>query len=356
MANPLSLRIAVIYGGMSLEHEISLMSGDGVIDALNECGHDVISVLISKRGEWQVGAHEFMAPEKALQLLVNARIDCAFLALHGANGEDGRIQGLLDLLNIPYTGSGCASSALAMDKINAKTIVTAAGVRVAPQLSFDPLQWEKEKQDLPTVREQLTFPMVVKAPCQGSSRGLAIVASEEELKEAVETILPLEQRVMIEQFIEGREFTCSVLDLMGSPGIEALAVTEIRPVDSAFFDYHAKYTPGATEEITPAPVDAAVNEAMEEMACIAHEALGCSSWSRSDFILGPDGPVWLEVNTLPGLTATSLFPQAAAYRGIPYASLIQLLVLDGLVRRGPDADFVPGKLVTEEDDPPADIS
>ncbi|NLN92945.1 MAG: D-alanine--D-alanine ligase [Candidatus Hydrogenedens sp.] len=351
MSNPLSLRIAVIYGGMSLEHEISLMSGAGVIDALTEKGHEVIGVLINKQGEWQVGAHEFLRPEKALQLLVQAEIDCAFLALHGANGEDGRIQGLLDLLDIPYTGSGCASSALAMDKINAKTVVAAAGVPVAAQLCFDAAEWDEEKDELSTIHECLQFPVVVKAPCQGSSRGLAIVSSDEELKEAVAAILPLERRIMIEQFIEGREFTCSVLDLLGGPGIEALAVTEIRPVESDYFDYHAKYTPGATEEITPAPVEASCGEAMEAMACTAHQALGCSSWSRSDFILGPDGPVWLEVNTLPGLTATSLFPQAAAYRGIAYASLIQLLVLDGLVRRGPEADFVPGKLVMDGPDP-----
>lgn len=329
-----SLRIAVLKGGMSLEHEISLLSAQGVEAALESLGYDVVPVLITRTGEWQVEGRKKEPALDGLKRLKKSGADCVFLALHGANGEDGRIQGLLDLLNMPYTGSGCSASALAMDKPLAKTVVAAAGVQVAPHLCFTPSLWQKEKRKLPTISKALSFPMVVKAPCQGSSCGLAIVANEKELAQAIEEIMPMEQRVMVENFVKGREFTCAVLDLIGSNAMEALAVTEIRPITSAFFDYHAKYTPGATEEITPAPLRAAVTKAIGVMACAAHAALGCSSWSRSDFILGPDGPVWLEVNTLPGLTPTSLFPQAAAYRGIDYSKLIHLLILDALVRRG----------------------
>jgi D-alanine-D-alanine ligase len=354
MLDDLELRIAVIFGGMSLEHEVSVMSGKCVMDALSKAGHTVGPVHINKSGEWRVNTgRKFRTAVDGLRLLAKQEVDCAFLALHGANGEDGRIQGLLDLLTIPYTGSGCAASALAMDKTNSKTVVSAAGIHVAPSLTFDVNEWQKEKGRLSTIREHLAFPLVVKAPCQGSSRGLAIVSSPKKLKEVVEEIMPVERRVMIEAFVEGREFTCSVLDFAGYESPEALAVTEIRPVKSKFFDYHAKYTPGATEEITPAPIDDALAQRIADMACNAHYVLGCESWSRSDFILGPDGPVWLEINTLPGLTETSLFPQAAAYRGIAYEELIQLLILDALVRRGPDAEFIPGRYVSATPQDPA---
>ena len=320
-------------GGCSLEHEVSLRSGQGVAKALRNNGHHVVDITILKDGRWLLPESDSAPVLDALVRMQSLSLDCIFLALHGPNGEDGRMQGLLDMLGYPYTGSGCAASALAIDKPRAKDVVCAAGVPVAPKFCVTQAEWQQDPVGiLNRTLDTMGFPVVLKAPCQGSSCGMAIPHSEHEFIRDMNEVMPLEGFVMIEAFVKGLEVTCSVLDTINGQGPRALPVTEIRPEQSAFFDYYSKYTPGATREITPARIGAALTARIQELSVAAHVALGCCSWSRSDFILAEEGPVWLEVNTLPGLTETSLFPQAAAAVGISYEQLILMLTEDALAR------------------------
>lgn len=325
--------VGVLMGGCSLEHEVSLRSGEGVVTALTASGYRPVPITIRKDGQWQIEEGRPLPIFEALSLLQGYGLECIFLALHGPNGEDGRIQGLLDMLGYPYTGSGCAASALAIDKPRAKDVVSAAGVPTAPKQCIPWEEWvDSPKQVVETILDTLGLPVVLKAPSQGSSCGMAIVHERDGIMSAMDDLLPLEGRVMAEAYIKGVEVTCSVLDTILGPGLCGLPVTEIRPQQADYFDYHCKYTPGATQEITPARISDTLTETVQRFAVAAHRALGCSSWSRSDFILADSGPVWLEVNTLPGLTKTSLFPQAAAVVGITYNELIVLLTEDAVAR------------------------
>ena len=320
-------RVAVLMGGESLEHEVSLRSGAGAVAALRRMGHDILPVTIGRDGGWSFGESAPVPLPLAVSRLAEERPDCVFVALHGGAGEDGRIQGLLDLLGLPYTTSGSAASGLCMDKIRAKTVVGAAGIRVARQAVVTLAEWRACPEAVTAqVRDGIGVPCVVKAPNQGSSCGMAICRDGDTLASDIERVIEVEGRLMVEAFVTGTEVTCAVLDTEPGARPRALPITEIRPKTSAYFDYEAKYTPGASEEITPAPIPEPLAETVRAAAVLAHEALGCRLWSRSDFILGPDGPVWLEVNTVPGLTETSLFPQAAAAAGISYDRLMDLFV------------------------------
>jgi D-alanine-D-alanine ligase len=325
--------IGVIMGGCSLEHEVSLRSGQGVSQALTATGYKVVPITILKDGHWQIDSEAPLPVFDALGRMRALALDCIFIALHGPNGEDGRIQGLFDVLGYPYTGSGCAASALSMDKPRAKDVVSAAGIPTAPKFCITQTDWHSDQTlAINHVLDVMGYPVVIKAPCQGSSCGMAIPHSTHDFIRDMNEILPLEGVVMVEAFVHGLEVTCSVLDTIRSQSVRALPVTEIRPKQSAYFDYYSKYTPGATREITPANIGESLTCRVQELAVAAHRALGCRSWSRSDFILSENGPVWLEVNTLPGLTETSLFPQAAAAAGISYNELIVLLTEDAILR------------------------
>ncbi|NLV41067.1 MAG: D-alanine--D-alanine ligase [Candidatus Hydrogenedentes bacterium] len=325
--NSTHFRVAVLMGGESLEHEVSLRSGAGAAAALRRMGHEVLPVTIGKDGGWSFGESAPVPLPQAVSRLAEERPDCVFVALHGGAGEDGRMQGLLELLGLPYTTSGSAASGLCMDKIRAKTVVEAAGIRVAPQAVVTLAEWRACPEAVTArIRDEIGVPCVIKAPNQGSSCGMAICRAGDTLADDIERVLAVEGRLMAEAFVPGTELTCAVLDVEPGARPRALPITEIRPKTSAYFDYEAKYTPGASEEITPAPIPEPLAETVRAAAVGAHEALGCRLWSRSDFILGPDGPVWLEVNTVPGLTETSLFPQAAAAAGISYDRLMDLFV------------------------------
>jgi D-alanine-D-alanine ligase len=320
-------RVVVLMGGESLEHEVSLRSGAGAAAALRRMGHEVLPVTIDTTGGWSFGGAVPVPLPLAVSRLAEGRPDCVFVALHGGAGEDGRIQGLLDLLGLPYTTSGSAASGLCMDKIRAKTVAGAAGIPVARQLVATAAEWNACPEDVTArIRAEIGVPCVIKAPNQGSSCGMAICRDANTLADDIDRVMAVEGRLMAEAFITGTEVTCAVLDTEPGAGPRALPITEIRPKTSAYFDYEAKYTPGASVEITPAPIPEPLAETVRAAAVLAHEALGCRLWSRSDFILGPDGPVWLEVNTVPGLTETSLFPQAAAAAGISYDRLMDLFV------------------------------
>jgi len=314
-------------GGMSSEHEVSLRSGTGVVNALRGKGHDVTSITIGKNGLWNFDDTALLPFSAAVSRLAERKPDCVFIALHGGPGEDGRIQGLLDLMELPYTTSGSMASALAMDKIRAKAIVAAAGVRVARQMVMDAFDWRQQRTPLlARLRSDFGSPCVIKAPCQGSSCGMTINNDDAALPGDIDAIMAVEGRVLVEEYVRGTEVTCAVLDVAPGAAPRALPLTEIRPRKSAFFDYNEKYAADGAEEITPARVSEEVARMVSEMAVTAHRVIGCAVWSRSDFIIGSQGPVWIEVNTVPGLTETSLFPKAAAAVDISYADLMELFV------------------------------
>jgi D-alanine-D-alanine ligase len=325
--------VAVFMGGRSEEHEVSLKSGGGVLRALQSAGYEATPVTVGRDGSWSIGEDAPRGAAAAMAALESRNIDCAFIALHGPYGEDGRLQGLFDMTGLPYTGSGCAASALAMDKVRCKAVVSAQGIRVAGHLGLDRPTWAIDAgQVTEVVENDIGFPCVIKAVSQGSSKGIAICDSILTFRQDMERVLDVEDYVMVEAFVKGTEVTCSVLDADPSGRMRPLPVTEICPKNARYFDYDAKYTPGATDEITPARIPQDAAELIMDMAVHAHEVVGCSGWSRSDFIIDEEGPVWIEVNTIPGLTETSLFPQAAEAAGISYEQLITALVDDALRR------------------------
>lgn len=329
-----SVRVGVLMGGISSEHEISLLSGEGVVHALSTKEYEPIPIIIHRNFQWEFPNQRVLKTEEALVELKRLDIQVVFNALHGAFGEDGRIQGLLDWLHIPYTGSDCSACALAMNKIRSKAVAKMAGIRVAEHILFRQDTWSWDRSDsVSRVKNELGFPVVVKPCSQGSSVGITIVNEAETFLVGVEQALEWDNEVLVEKFIKGREVTCGVWDCEEGIPPRALPVTEIRPKTSSFFDYTAKYTPGATDEITPALIDPDLTQKVQEMAVQAHQAIGCSTWSRSDFIIDEEGPVWIEINPIPGLTPTSLYPQEAKCAGISYEQMIQKFIEHAVRRR-----------------------
>jgi D-alanine-D-alanine ligase len=287
-------RIAVLMGGMSTEREISLKSGAAVAGALRERGHDVVEI--------DVGPD---LPER----LRSEGAEVAWLALHGAFGEDGCVQGLLEIMRIPYTGSGVRGSAIAMDKIATKRLLKDTGV----QLPADAV-WRRG-QPIPA---DLGYPVVAKAPDGGSTIGIAICSDEAALREALSDTEVFEDEVLLEAFIAGEEITVALLEGEPQP------VVSIRPTEG-FFDFEAKYTKGQTEYLVPAPIDPEIAATAQAHAQIAFRAIGLSGVARADFIIDDTGCPWfLEINTIPGMTATSLTPMAAKAAGIDFPDLVEL--------------------------------
>ncbi len=319
--------VLVLMGGQSSEHDVSLNSGKNVSAALEAKGYTVIPVVIGRDGSWLFPDGRSVAAAKAAPAIVNLEVDCAFIALHGTYGEDGRVQGFFDTLGLPYTGSGCAASALAMDKVRCKAVVQAQGIRVAGHIALDRATWAADQGTvMDSVAKDIGYPCVVKAARGGSSVGVVIVPASNALEAAIAQVLTVDNYLMIEEYVSGIELTCGVLDAEPTGFIRPLPITEIRPRSGGFFDYDAKYTPGATDEITPAEIPDQVAQEVQQMAVYVHDIVGCRGWSRSDFMLGDRGPVWIEVNTVPGLTNTSLYPQAAAAAGISYGDMCALFV------------------------------
>ncbi len=318
--------IAVMMGGVSPEHDVSLSSGAGVLAALSPDKYQGLPVTIGKDGLWSVGDRPPCSAFDAVGALRAA--DCVFIALHGPFGEDGRIQGFLDTLGLPYTGSGCAASALAMDKVRCKAVVSGQGIRVANHTALDRDTWEADPEAiLDAVRRDVGYPCVVKAARGGSSLGTSVPADADAFRRAMHEALQHDSSVLVETRIVGREVTCGVLDAVPGGLLRSLPITEIIPRDpGTFWTYDAKYTAGATEEVTPANLTPALTSQIMDMAAHVHEIVGCRGWSRSDFIIDGQGPVWLEVNTVPGLTPTSLYPQAAAAAGISYSDMVSMFI------------------------------
>ena len=298
--------MAVIAGGVSGEREVSLNGAEGVEKALDPKKYDVIRY----------------DPATDLQLIAAAAdsIDVAFILLHGIHGEDGTIQGFLELLGIPYQGAGVLGSALAMDKNLAKTMYRLHGLPVADWImaSLDDIATPAR------VLEPLQLPLVVKPVRQGSSIGMSIVREEEKLAPALKLAFEHDSEVMVEEFISGREITVGVI---GNEEIAALPLVEIIPDEKYdFFDYEAKYKPGATKEICPADVSDTIRKKAQEYGLVAHQALQLKGYSRTDMIVSGNDIYILETNTIPGMTPTSLLPQAAAEFGLPFPDLLDRLI------------------------------
>ena len=300
------LRLALIAGGVSAEREVSLRGAAGVEQALN-------------RDRYEVVRYD-PATDLARIAADAANIDAAFILLHGVHGEDGTIQGFLDLLGIPYQGAGVLGSALAMDKNLAKVMYRLAGLPVAPWVMVEP----GDLQDSGRIESAVGLPCVVKPVRQGSSIGMSIVRTLDQLPAALELALRHDGEVMVEAFLKGRELTAGVL---GNSELTALPLIEIIP-DSRydFFNYEAKYQPGATREVCPAPVSETVRARAQDYAVRAHRSLQLRGYSRTDMILVGEELYLLETNTIPGMTPTSLLPQAAAEAGLPFAALLDRLI------------------------------
>jgi D-alanine-D-alanine ligase len=304
-------RVAVLMGGRSAEREVSLNTGTQVAGALTERGYDVVTV--------DTGAPGFI---EAIQA---ARPDVVFIALHGRFGEDGTIQGLLELLDLPYVGSGVLASALAMNKVQSKHIYDAAGLHTP---AYEVVR-RGEPFDVDALTASLGPKTVVKPANEGSSVGMTIVPEPALLAEAIEFAFEHDPLVLVERFEAGTEVTIGVL---GNDELMALPTLEIVPVN-AFYDYESKYVPGMSRHIIPAGVSEEARVECQRLAVEAHRVLGCAGMSRSDTIVTPEGEVFLlETNTIPGMTKTSLLPDAAAAAGIPFPELCDLLVGLGIER------------------------
>jgi D-alanine-D-alanine ligase len=334
------MRIAVLFGGTSSERDVSIASGSQVVKALREAGHDVIAVDTARgvlnKGEEQKLLSSGVAPvppeSASLDLLRSGNtsaivsapelsgIDVLFLALHGGTGENGTLQSLLELTGIPYTGSGPLGSAVAMDKDMTKRVLVHAGVPT-PDWLMAPVSAEE-------AIERLGLPLIVKANKQGSTVGLTKVKDASEFDEAVAKAYQHDDEVMVEQFIPGRELTVPIL------ADDPLPVGEII-IESEIFDYEAKYQSGRAEEIFPADLPGSVTIQAQLFALKAHRALKLRGYSRVDFRLDDENNLWcLEANTLPGMTAASLFPKGAAAAGMSFPELCERICQLALEEHG----------------------
>ncbi len=302
----IKIKLALLSGGISSEREVSINSGNKVFEALDKDKYDII---------------RYDPKTDLIKLVTDAdKIDAALIILHGPFGEDGTVQGLLDLLDIPYQGAGVLGSAAAMNKLTAKKLYENAKIPTPPYLSFS----MNDKIDTSKVAQILDMPLVVKPACAGSSVGMTIVKEETQLEDAVKLGFEHDDTIIIEKHIKGIELTCGVL---GNDDLEALPLIEIIPGEGhEFFDYKAKYVAGETNEICPARVDDEITKKVQELAKQAHHALFLKGYSRTDFIFGHNDLQVLETNTIPGMTATSLFPQSANVAGYSFTKLLDKLI------------------------------
>jgi len=304
------LTLALLSGGISSEREVSLNSGEQVYEALDKDKYDI------RRYD----------PKTDLPRLIQdaAQIDAALIILHGPYGEDGTMQGLLELLHIPYQGSGVLGSSLAMNKAAAKQMYEKAGIPVPPYVVYD----RNDTVDGDACAKKLGLPLVVKPVVGGSSVGMSIIRSVADLPDALEKAFEWDSAVMIEAYIDGTELTGGVI---GNSELEAFPIIEIIPdKEHDFFDYEAKYTAGITREICPARIDEDLTLQAQTLAKKSHQALFCRGYSRTDLILKGRELYVLETNTIPGMTATSLLPQAGQAAGYTFTRLLDRLIELGM--------------------------
>ena len=285
------IRVVVLMGGKSPEHEISLISGREVVGNLDRRKYLSSRIVISKSG-------------KGIEEIFRVKADVVFVAMHGPFGEDGTVQGMLELAGLKYTGSGVTASAIGMDKIMFRKVMRAEGIPV-PKLTSK-------------------FPCFVKPYNQGSSVGASIVRNERELAKAIKLARKYSDKVLVEEYLVGKEVTCAVL---GNEDPRVLPVIEIVPLKGEFFDYESKYTESGAEEIVPARISKTLTKKVQDMAAKVYQAIGCRGFGRVDFILKDNKhPVVLEINTIPGLTPMSLLPKAAKEAGYSYPALLETII------------------------------
>jgi D-alanine-D-alanine ligase len=301
-------RVAVLKGGRSLERQVSLRSGARVEDALERLGHDVVALDVG---------------QDLIERLREASPDVAFIAMHGRDGEDGTVQELLEILDIPYTGSGVLACVRATDKVLAKHLMIEAGIPTPEFFAFSETAFRElgAADALPAIEERLRFPIVVKPSSQGSALGIKFARSAADVPAALVAAFSYDSRVLLERYVDGRDLAVSILD--GEP----LPVVEAVPTGDGFYDFEARYEIGRTEFVCPAALPDGLTEEAQELAVRTYELLGCSAFGRVDLMLGADGELTvLEANPIPGLTETSLLPQAAEAGGISFDELVGRIV------------------------------
>lgn len=344
--------IAILFGGKSSEHEISCLSAGGVLSAIDRNKYDVLLIGITKSGKWVLVPtnHQLQivdgklptVPDHAPEVIADVagfsvdgedlKVDVIFPTLHGPFGEDGSIQGFFEIANLPYVGSGVLASAVAMDKSFAKSIFAANGLKVAEGFTITTKQWKSEQLAMEKRASELGYPLFVKPARSGSSRGTTKVKSSDQLAAAINEAHRFDQKALIEKAIVGLEIECAVLEIDGR--VQASKVGQIK-IDSKFefYDFEAKYLDGATEIVIPSDIPESASEAIRSASLAAFTSLGCSGLARVDFFFTNGGEIVInEINTMPGFTATSVFPKMWAATGKSYTEIVQSLI-DTAIRR-----------------------
>ena len=339
-------RVAILCGGRSSEHEISCISAGGVVGAIDRSKFTPVIIGITKSGKWVHIAEDFplrivdgvlpVIPEDAPAVVADVagfsvggtplNIDIVFPVLHGPFGEDGTIQGLLEIADIPYVGSGVLASAVAMDKSFAKPIFASHGIKVAEGITVTADQWKSNQSGITHDASSLSYPVFVKPARGGSSRGTHKVKSESDLAAALNDAFLYDSKVMIENGVVGSEIECAVLEIDGQPQASVVGKISIDP-KFEFYDFEAKYLDGATTIELPAPIDAKVADEIRALAIKAFKALDCRGLARVDFFLTHNNEIIInELNTMPGFTPTSVFPKMWAATGVDYTEIITALL------------------------------
>lgn len=349
------IRVAVLFGGRSSEHSVSCVSASGVIRALDPEKYEVLAIGISQRGHWfQMDAHAAFSmasgvlpcvpddgksaafsSDPAVLMSQLGSIDVVFPVLHGPWGEDGTIQGLLELVGIPYVGSGVLASAAGMDKVTMKVLLEYAGLNVGQFLSITDRQWRNEKDECIAAVRNLGYPVFVKPARAGSSRGISKVKSEAELVDAIDEAREHDPRIIVEASVQqSRELECGVLSSEFGTLIASRIAEIIVGGQREFYDFEAKYLEDSAELVVPVDLPMGIELELQSLAIRAFEALGCEGLARVDFFLDGAGKIIVnEVNTMPGFTPISMYPRMWQVSGIEYGELIDTLINDA-IRRG----------------------
>lgn len=325
--------IIVLMGGSSHEHGVSINSGKAVFENLNPKKYVRRAIVITRDNKVKILPQEQIPDNKLIEKtaatdflsafsnLKNWNVDTAVLALHGKGGEDGTIQGFLETIGIPYTHSGVLGSAISMNKIISRFIYQSNNIKIPQGIIL--------RKNNSISKINFDFPMVAKPPQLGSSFGIKIVQNIEQLKSALNELWEIDTQILVEKFISGKEFTCVVYNKNNK--IIPMPVTEIIPKKSDFFDFSAKYTAGATDEITPARIPTALSEKIKNIAAKCHEILYCNGVSRTDFILDNNDELFvLETNTIPGMTETSFVPKVARVAGMSFSEFLDQLIINAI--------------------------
>ena len=327
------IKIALLAGGPSSEHEVSLASAKNILSNLDKAKYQVTLVLISRDNKWGFGS-EFdsiettMNLDEGIQELKSLAPDLVFIGLHGTFGEDGTLQSLLENNNLKFTGSGSQASSKAFNKLASQQIVQQLGIRTIKTIDFSKQDWHSDPEKILNIARDLGGSLIVKPVEGGSSLGIVLNKDRHSLPKDIEESFKYSDHIMIQPFIKGREFSCGVLEKNGVP--EALEVTEIIPINQDFFNYESKYNSESSQEITPANIDRSIYDQIKSSSVASHKAHGCSGYSRTDFLLSDGDIYFMEINTLPGMTTASLVPQEAKAMGINFSDLLDNIINESL--------------------------